>query len=128
MRELVGCVLLATMSGWACDKRPLPTLPINLPDAQTCASTSWTVVYSFGSQPSSPAGLRFRDGTLYVAGQTKFVGHDQTGGQLHQLASEHGEDCGVETFAGCQVSAAELDVIDESSAIKLHVLIGPRQL
>ena len=67
MRIFAACVL-ATMSGLACNSGALPSDDVViLPDALTCASTSWNVVRDFGGLASVPQSLNARDGKLYLS-------------------------------------------------------------
>jgi hypothetical protein len=68
MRAVAACVVATTMGGLACNLGAGPSDDVViLPDALTCASSSWNVIHDFGGMYNRPAGLRERDGKLYVS-------------------------------------------------------------
>jgi len=67
MKWIVGCGVLAALGGLGCRTGALPQDEAPLPDALTCAQTSWSVVRSLGTGSEVPSNLLLRDGTFYVS-------------------------------------------------------------
>jgi hypothetical protein len=64
----ISAFVLATIGGLGCNSGALPSDDVViLPDALTCASSSWNVVHDFGELGFYPGGLNVRDGMVYVS-------------------------------------------------------------
>jgi len=93
MRAVGVCVLATTMGALACNSAASGDDVVILPDALTCASSSWNVIYDFGGLTYVPAGLRESDGNLYVSVDgLGVVSLPATGGEPTRLSYDFARD------------------------------------
>ena len=97
MGRTAKCVALAVVGGIGCGTGALPEEEVPLPDALTCASTSWSVVHTFAETSLVPSNLALRDDVFYISiGDWGIVALPKAGGDEVLLTTETARNLSIE--------------------------------